>query len=192
MKSRYIVIAILLSLGFIAPARADWCTAHTAIPIEEAYEKASLIFYGKLVDMEPVGFPHRIGFDNGSGNVVGAIVDCEPTNEVPYDPKKDCGSSYQSEFEVLQVFKDDRKLVKENKVQVNALNRLYRGFQFEYQNDGYLVYAWNRTQDENEAPWASLCARTRPRMYSSDDLRYFRDVLKFILHNNLEHVLRTQ
>lgn len=184
----FITLLMALSMPLQASAKG-WCYDNAGIPVDEAYKKADLIFYGTMEEMYPVkfGVGDRSTFNLGNG-ISGGQIDCVPNEEKPYNPEHDCGLTYRSEFRVFQVLKDIDHRVQDKKVSINVLNAGYSGYQFKFR-EYYLVYAWNATDDPNDLPWAGLCTRTRPDIYATDDLRYMRDIKGIKLHSGLETII---
>lgn len=185
---KHVIAAVFASfaLGFAPlPALAKWCNQKAGIPVEEAYQKADLIFVGTPVEMHPTALPNRSALNLGNGIWTG-VMDCIPSEDKPYQPKNDCGVSYQAKFKVDFVIKSSQQLF--NEVTVNAYNKGYIGFQFEY-GERYLVYAWDAKTTVSPHLWASLCARTRPIKYATDDVRYL-DSKNIPLNDELKDLIR--
>lgn len=172
-KKFYIYLAVVLGfMGGIQPTYACLCddSKQAAEPFDEAYEKASIVFIGLVKETLWKGPAiSKTACEKDKCTSISNYID--PNAEYTrFDATTGHpGISYIAIFEVQKVWKDTLSRIVKNTVQIRAHAGGWCGIQFEV-GKKYLVYARDNN-DSKIIPIASVCSRTRPFEYGTDDFK---------------------
>ena len=112
--------------------------------------------------------------DLGNGlklDISGACAGKREFKEI--DPKKNNEIvSYRATVEVSKIWKDTDHEIKANEFTVQTMKAKWCGFLFE-KGESYLFYG-RKGDTKTELPSVSLCSRTKPLIYSFDDLDWLK------------------
>lgn len=144
-----------------------------ALAIEEAYESADLVLIGHVKEMTWKGSPKKTKFKTEVGLeiLLNDHIDSDSPDQ-PFDPKTAPRLNYKTTFAVQEIIKGKTYLQNNKIVEVYTSNGGWGGFQFDT-NSEYLVYARYLGASKNNL-WTDLCSRTRPVIYATDDLSFFK------------------
>ncbi len=183
-KKSVLACVAIGTLVFAMPfsqANACWCddSKKTAMPFDESFKDASLVFIGEVVEITWKGMPTSktlLGKDGVRIHVSDYVDPSSP--EQPFDPKSSNSMiGYKTLLKVDKVWKDDaNRISSENKVSIQSTNGGWCGFQFE-KGKRYLVFARDGGRKET-MPVASICSRTRPYEYGTDDIKILEQLKK--------------
>src|SRR5690606_11814928 len=112
MKKTFVAAFVIgYLLGTPGIGWAAWCRSRTPLPIEEAYEAASLIFAGKV--LETTWVANAMGIDHGDGGGQD-ILDAPPQKPAgtPYNIGIDMAAQYSVTMLVARTWKDTHHRVK--------------------------------------------------------------------------------
>jgi hypothetical protein len=148
-----------------------------AARVEEAYREAELVFEGEAVTTKATvclkshDESRRVGdhLRLSVGTVCDHSITVEhvvPGTALNYGGVEYPYSRYATVFSIRKLWKDTRHRVNGDTVSVAALVGGWCGFQFA-EGEKYLVYARGT---DGDLPSASLCSRTRPLIYATDDM----------------------
>lgn len=147
------------------------------MPFEDSFKDASLVFLGEVVEITWKGAPasKSVQGKNGTRIDISDYVDPAAPDQ-PFDPKSGPMIGYRTVLKVEKVWKDDEGRISKDKVSIQSDNGGWCGFQFE-KGKRYLVYARDGGH-KDRVPSASICSRTRPYEYGTDDIKILEQIKK--------------
>lgn len=177
-KKLYILLPMLVM--FSKSALACWCddSKKIAMSFDESFKDASLVFIGEVEEMTWKGMPTSKTLVGKDGLRIDVSDYVDPSSpEQTFDPKvSNSMIGYKTLLKVDKVWKDDANRVIQNKTYIQSTNGGWCGFQFE-KGKRYLVYARDGGHKET-VPVASICSRTRPYEYGTDDIKILEQLKK--------------